>query len=173
MSASTRGPGGGFSLIEVVVSVLIVGGLAVAVLNTIGATAAVRRIDADRARGISLAQDLVEEIAGEPYEDPSNGDGSFGSGADEVATGDRTAFDDVDDYDGWSASPPEMRDGTALAGFDGWRRTVAVRWSDPTDPDVDKVAESGLKRVEVSVYHGSRLVSSMTMLRTAAMDEVR
>jgi MSHA pilin protein MshD len=170
MSGTRSTVRGAFSLVEVVVSVLIVGGLAVAVLNTMGATAAVRRMDADRARGISLAQDLIEEISAAAYEDPLDADGAFGTGVDEV-TGDRSEFDDVDDYDGWAASPPVHRDGTPIPGFGGWRRQVTVRWTDPATPDVVNGSETGLKRIEVFVFHGDRQVSAMSLLRTSAMDE--
>jgi MSHA pilin protein MshD len=173
MSVRRATHGHAFSLIEVVVSVLIVGGLAVAVLNTMGATAARRRIDADRARGISLAQDLIDEISAAAYEDPGGADLSFGRGADETGTGDRSLFDDVDDYDGWSASPPQLRDGTPMTGFDGWTRSVVVRWADPAVLDADDAAESGLKRIVVRVHRGGRLVASMTTLRTSAMDASR
>ena len=42
---------------------------------------------------------------------------------------------DVDDYDGWSASPPEDKNGNPLVGFDDWGRSVSVEWVNPDNPD--------------------------------------
>lgn len=162
-----------FSLVEVIISVLIVGGVMAAVLNTIGATATIRRMDADRVRGEALAQDMLDEILSQNYEDDGEAAGSFGLTGGESATGDRSTFDDVDDYDGWSMSPPERADGTQIAGFTGWKREASVVWVDPSDPDTSSGSDTRLKRITVRVYRGSRQVASATTLRSAALDELQ
>ena len=67
------------------------------------------------------------------------------------ADGTRTYFDDVDDYDGWSASPPQAKDGTVLKDYDGWTRKVEVVYATPSDPGISPVTDLGLKRISVTV----------------------
>lgn len=77
--------------------------------------------------GTNLAQDLMEEIRGKNFEETS---GSFGNESGEVSGYNRTAFDDVDDYDiytTWGAqSPPRDIDGSQLTDFSGFSRKVTV-----------------------------------------------
>jgi hypothetical protein len=98
-----------------------------------------------------LAQDLMQEILAQPYHDVVSGYGSFGRAAEESAPGDRSGFDDVDDYHGWTASPPEYKDGTPLVWATGWSRSVEITWSQ-TRSAMDVVgAETGEKRISVTV----------------------
>jgi|GEM_PF-6598319 len=62
----------------------------------------------------------------------------------------RADWDDVDDYEGWSASPPQLKDGTPIADYSGWTREVAVAYVDPLDPNGLSASEDlGLKRIIV------------------------
>jgi hypothetical protein len=64
----------------------------------------------------------------------------------------RGTYDDVDDYDGLSQTPPQLRDGTALTEFTGWTRSVSVTFVNPDAPDVAaSPADSQLKRIIVTV----------------------
>ncbi len=103
-------------------------------------------------RATNLAEDMMEEIKGKAFEDPSSPDGeSF-----------RKDFDDVDDYDDWGPkSPPEDIDGNAMDGtagmpdFSGFGRQVEVdyaelsgnQWGLATSPPTD------YKMVTVTVSH--------------------
>lgn len=161
----------GFSLVEVIISVIIIAGLMVAVLNTVGATAVTRTLDADRAKGQALAYDLLDEVLQADYEDAVAGIGSFGVGADEAGA-DRSLFDDVDDYDGWESTPPMQKDGSAIDGFDGWTRRVDVVWCEPSAPDTSSNSDTRLKRITVTVTVGDRVIATVTALRGAARDEL-
>ncbi|MFO7898044.1 MAG: prepilin-type N-terminal cleavage/methylation domain-containing protein [Planctomycetota bacterium] len=120
-----------FTLVEVVLTVLIVGVGLVACLRAIpvlldASEASEKSLTAQR-----LATDLLNEIALLPFEDPKD-PVKFGPEDDE--TGDtRAGFDDVDDYDEWSASPPQTKDGTKLA--DAYSRSVLVQSVEPDDFD--------------------------------------
>ncbi len=71
---------------------------------------------------------------------------------DSEGTSNRTDFDDVDDYHGWSASPPEAKDGTALADYTGWTRSVTVEYVNPLQPGGTAVgSDNGAKRITVTV----------------------
>lgn len=160
------GRGGGFSIVEAVFAVLLVGLTFVVALQTVaGARTTLTTIGAG-ARADLLAGALVEEILTLRYEDPDVS-GNIGPGSDETGTGDRTLFDDVDDYHGWSATPPERRDGTAIPGFEGWERTVTVEWVDPADLDETLSSESGMKRITVTVRRGDKRLARRIAYRAA------
>lgn len=68
--------------------------------------------------------------------------------------GSRAAYDDVDDFDGLSNSPPERIDGTALSDYGGFTRSVTVdnvtaAVPDPVTPEADGSTE--FKRIRVTV----------------------
>ncbi len=44
---------------------------------------------------------------------------------------DRRTFDDVDDYHGWFASPPQLRNGDPIDMYEGWSRGVSVSRVNP------------------------------------------
>jgi len=156
-----------FTMAEAVLSVFIVGVVLVAALHTVGASRAAQQKVGDRARGMLLAQDLMTEILQYAYEDPASGPGSFGLGADEVGDGSRSLWDDVDDYEGWSASPPQRADGEPIEGFVGWGRRVAVDWVDPDDLTQTLLYDSGVKRITVTVTHHDVPVASLVAVRTS------
>jgi type II secretory pathway pseudopilin PulG len=154
------------TLVEAVVSLAIVGVMLVAALNTVGAALATQKKMGDRGRAMLLAQDLMSEIVRQAYEDPDLSTGSFGLTADEVGDGSRSLWDDVDDYDGWSASPPQQRDGTVLSDFDGWRRSVAVGWVDSAEVATELGSDTGVKRITVAVTFKGLPLATLVALRT-------
>lgn len=158
----------GFSLVEVVVSVLIVGLLLTAALSAAAAAAAGRQGIADRARAAQLAGELMSEILDKPYGDPTAGD-AIGPGSDEP---DRLAFDDQDDYHGWSASPPQAADGSAIPGFAGWTRSVEVTYLDPDAPQTAADINDRVKRITVTVERGGMVLARLTAVSTAAFRDV-
>src|SRR5215510_13408434 len=93
------------ALIEVVASTMIVSLMAVASLEALGAATKSANSIGDRAVAAGLADELMSEIMMQSYSDP-DGSPIFGHESGESTTV-RSAFDDVDDYDGWVASPPQ------------------------------------------------------------------
>ena len=157
---------GGFTLIESVMSILIVGLMLVAALNTVGASKLSQMRNAEQVIGPPLAEDLMAEILNQLYEEPDDSV-DFGRESGESG-GDRADWDDVDDYDGHSSSPPEAKDGSALPGLTGWARKVTVNWADPLIPANNALLPSGIKRIKVEVLYQGRVVTTMTALRTNA-----
>lgn len=73
-------------------------------------------------QAFNLAQDLMEEITSQAFEDPDAGAGSFGT--EEAA---RLDFDDVDDYDNYGPhNPPLDSAGSALVDYSAFTRRVTV-----------------------------------------------
>lgn len=137
----------GFSLLEAALSTVVVAVMLVAALNTVGASRITQHKVVLVCRGRLLAESLLAEILRQNYEDP-NTPPVFGREEGELETT-RDTYDDVDDYNGWIASPPVAQDGTALANAADWSRSVTVQWVDPLDPQLVRAEETGAKRITV------------------------
>jgi len=155
-----------FTLVEVMISVIIVGVMFAAALNTVGSARVGEYKIGARNRGLLLAQDLLAEILQQAYDDPDD-PVVFGTESGE-GTSNRTDFDDVDDYHGWSKSPPQGRGGTVIPNLDGWERSVAVVWVNPADLSQTVGSNQGAKRMTVTVTHNGLPVASMFAFRTSA-----
>lgn len=162
-------PRRGLTLAEMFISIGLVGIGLTAALNAVGAA----KVGQFRAslwqHGNLLADDLMSEILEQDYADPVDGPDSFGLRADESATADRTLFDDVDDYDGWSATPPQRADGTAMSQLPDWERLAEVFWVDVSDPSQIVAGNQGAKRIRVTVKHNGAVVAEIVALRTSGL----
>lgn len=159
----------GFTLIEAVISIVLVGLLLVAAINTLGATAVSKRNIEHQARGYLLAADLMAEILNQAYEEPVD---TVTFGRESESGGDRTDWDDIDDYDGWSATPPETKDGLPLDGYDQWTRSVEVAFVNPTDLNALS-ANPGVKRVTVTASFNGVPAAELVAIRTQAWPKAK
>ena len=146
-------------------SMLIVGLMLVAALNTVGASRVSQSRNAEQSIGPMLAQDLMAEILSQNYEEPDV-TVKFGRESGE-RKGKRSAWDDVDDYDSWSKSPPQNKDGTDIPDLAGWGREVKVTWASVADLNLEAGSPTGLKRIDVTVTHQGRVVAKLSTLRTS------
>jgi type II secretory pathway pseudopilin PulG len=137
----------GFTLMEAVISTVIVAVMFMTALNTVGASKITQHKTSLVSRGRMLAESLLAEILEQSYQEPGDTH-VFGRESGELQTS-RAAYDDVDDYNGWSESPPVAKDGTALPNSANWRRTVTVEWVDPLNPGQASSTETGAKRITV------------------------
>jgi prepilin-type N-terminal cleavage/methylation domain-containing protein len=159
----------GFSLLEVVVATLIVGIVMVAALESLGAYIRGQTHVADESRAWLLAQDLMSEILDAKYQEPDDPP-LFGPEAGENA-GDRATYDDVDDYHGWSASPPEYKDGTPMSNLSGWRRRITIEQISAADLTTPVASDQGLRRITVEVSRDGQALVTMVTLRAKAWQE--
>ena len=120
-----------FTLVEVVLTILIVGVGLVASVRALPVLLQVSTASQEQMVAQQLAADLLAEIAMLPYEDP-DGSAVFGREPGEAANN-RSDFDDIDDYDGWKKSPPQKKDGSTEPGCDGYTRSVIVESTNPGD----------------------------------------
>lgn len=167
----------GLSLVEAVISIALVGGLLIAAANTLGTIRRGDSASADRVRGMLLARALMDEIFEQPYYDPSYGSLKLSTGGQLLrpvltlgpdtgeSTATRTDFDDVDDYHGWSESPPQAKNGSVLADLTGWTRTAKVELVSPLNIDQVVVNDSGLAKVTVTVKRGTATMASLSAVR--------
>ncbi len=161
---SSRSQRPAFSLIEVLVATAIMGVLLVAAMQTVGNSVRAERSTADSCHGLWLAQQLMAEVRAAKYGEP---DETPAFGAEVLETGGtRSAFDDVDDYHNWSASPPQDPDGTAIPDRAGWQRTVAVDYLNANDLSAEVGLDHGVKRITVVVQRNGETLAQTTGIRT-------
>lgn len=156
-----------FTLVETVISILIIGVVVVATLNTVGAAKMAEFRHTSHSRGLLLAQDLMTEILQHPYWDPVI-EGGMGPDSPEADTGNRSLFNDVDDYHRWSASPPQHRDGSAITWADGYRREVYIVWIQPDNLSYASNVETGIKAIQVTVTYNNQVIVELMAARTVA-----
>jgi type II secretory pathway pseudopilin PulG len=152
----------GFSIIEAVVSIAVVGLMLAVALSTLGASARMRTVQAKRQDALGLRQHLMGEILQAHFEDPDT-PGLMGPEPDENRFT-RADFDDVDDYHMWSASPPQGKDGTPLVGYDGWTRRVRV------EPSSLPGGGPGLLEITVTVIDPKGNTTELSALRSKSAD---
>jgi hypothetical protein len=157
-----------FSLAEIATSMLLVSGLLVVALNMVGDVTIARVNMSDRSVGHLLAQDLLSEVLQQSYQDPDTAP-MFGYETGEGTTT-RADFDDVDDYNGWSATPPERKDGTQIPDRAGWRRIVKVEYVKVADFNALAISHEGAKRITVTVDRNGIDAAWLTAVRTAPPD---
>jgi hypothetical protein len=160
--------GRGLTLVEGAVSIVLVGVLLVAALQTVGMARKGQRLMSDRARAQQLALDLMNEILTRAYETPPAPGLAKMLGLEAgKSNANRSQFTDVDDYNGWTESPPRDRSGNALAGTTGWTRSVTVQWADTATWAPTTQPDTGLKLVTVTASRGGS-VSTITAYRSVA-----
>lgn len=157
----------GISLVEVAISTLLVGMMLIGALQCCAGLLMTRTEVSDRAIANHLAAQLLTEISNTDYLDP-NDPPIFGP---EEAAINRSQFDDVDDFHGWSSAPPEDSSGTALPGrTNDWHRAVMVQWVDLASPVNPTGTDSGLKRITVVVSKSGQSLAKCTALRSERAD---
>lgn len=154
----------GFTMVEAVVSIVIVGAMLTAALSAVGASRGGQLSAANRSRGLMLAEDLMSEALALDYAGAA--EVTLGRTAAEAATGNRSLFNDVDDYTNWSETPPRDRSGAVIDGFTGWTRGVAVAWVSTANPTLVQGSDTGLKRVTVTVSWNGKVMARLMGLRS-------
>ncbi|MCC6971667.1 MAG: hypothetical protein IT434_15760 [Phycisphaerales bacterium] len=151
------------TLIEVVVSTIIVGVMMTAALSAVATSAKERAAMAHAATAQALGESLMSEIDAVPC----------GSGMLAVSLGaaNRTAFDDAGDYAGLNDSPPAERDGTPIANATGFARTVSVTNVDPTTLAPGSPT-SGFRKVVVSVTHNGKTLATLWTIRSVNFESM-
>ncbi|QNN22031.1 hypothetical protein HED60_07000 [Planctomycetales bacterium ZRK34] len=175
LAESLRDPGrfqrSAFTLVEMVISIVLVATVFIVAMNTVGASRTMMFRVADRAAADALAAQMTAEILALPYWSPVYHSG-MGPNSEEAATGNRSKFDDADDYDDWSASPPQAKDGTEMTDYAGLTRTVQTPWVDPSDFQTERSYETGVKRITVQVKRGNVVLAERIVIKTVAWTEL-
>ncbi len=155
----------GITLIETVLSLLIIGGAFVASLNAISGARASQAIAAQQRLGLILAEDLMAEVLSQPYKEDTTLGIELGEN-----TGDRSNYDDIDDYRGWTSTPPTDVDGGDILGAQGYTRSVQVDRVQFWSPTTTSVTDQGMLRIIVTVTRGGKEVAKITTYRSDIYD---
>ena len=154
----------GLTLLEVIISLLLTTTI---VLVSVTASANLYRnqaVSADEHLARELAFQILDEVTSTDFQDGDN-DRVFGNEASESTTN-RSAFDDVDDYDGYTASPPTHRDGSTIVGLENWSLSVSVSKADTVASGIvaSTADDAPLRLVTVTCTSPAGAVSSESML---------
>jgi prepilin-type N-terminal cleavage/methylation domain-containing protein len=152
----------GFSLIEVLIAVLIVGLAIVSLVAANGAFTMANGAGADLSTAEFLFEQIRELTAPLPVIDPQTGTSTFGSETGETLTD----YDDLDDFDGASFSPPISAQRDILNNFAAYSQHITVENVHRSDFEyVVSDHGSSFVRVTVKIYLNSREISSASWLR--------
>ncbi len=153
----------GFTLVEVLFAILLVG---LAIASLVGANAAFTRANGAGA-DLSTAEFLLEQIkeltATLPVIDPETETDTFGPEGDEATL---AAYDDLDDFDGASFSPPISAGRTVLSDFTAFTQQITVE--NVSASNFELVADdhsTAFVRVTAKVLMNSTEITSATWIR--------
>jgi MSHA pilin protein MshD len=142
----------GATLIELVVSIVVIAIAAGAVLGVLSRSVG-RSADAMvLAQGIAIAEAYLEEISLKSYADPDGTDGETL----------RTDFDDVDDYHGLVDAGARDQFGAALAPLAAYTVTVTVAASTA----LTGVPGADAERIDVRVTHPGGVAVALSGYKT-------
>ena len=151
----------GFTLIEALFAILLVG---LAIASLMGANTSFTRSNGAGAE-LSTAEFMLEQVkeltATLPVVDPETTTTTFGPEEASLA-----AYDDLDDFDGASFSPPISAGRVSLADFAAFAQQVTVQNVSASDFGL-VVADHGsaFVRVTARVLHNSAEISSASWIR--------
>lgn len=145
----------------------------VAALSTLSSVMRTRHANEEKQLARSLGEMLMAEILSKYYSDPDETGTSIGTDSGETAPGDRSLFDDVDDYNDWSATPPQWPDGIDILSRNDWQRSVEVVYIRPVDFDavLPDGLDFGLKRITIRVARNGNELAELVAIRGKTRDQ--
>ncbi|MEJ2646872.1 MAG: prepilin-type N-terminal cleavage/methylation domain-containing protein [Sedimentisphaerales bacterium] len=154
----------GFTLIEVLIAVLLVG---LAIASLVGANSAFTQANG-AGTDLSTAEFLLEQIkeltATLPVIDPETEKAVFGPEPGETLA----TYDDLDDFDNKTFSPPINANGNSLDNFASFSQVVTVQNVNSSDfEQVESDHSTNFVRVTVKVFQNSVEVCSASWLRAS------
>jgi MSHA pilin protein MshD len=144
----------GTTLIELIVAITVIG---IAVLSVMSLFAAVATHSGEtlvREQATAIASAYLDEVTSKPFLDPG---GVVGETV-------RSAFDDVDDYNGLNDVGARNQQGLALAGLNQFTVTVRVGAG-----VLGAVPANEVKRIDVTVSHSAGISVSLSAYRTRGL----
>ena len=169
-----RAPNAGFTLVEVLVAVALLATVTAAVALALGVVMQNSEELVVREAAEGLAHDLMDEILNCRYCEPGVSPyAALGPSPSEKATGNRSLFDDIDDYAGLVDEPPHDKWGRLLgkegdngqrpslamaSSLENFRREVKVQYVSSTNfaQPLSGSSVSDYRRIEVTVYWKTR-----------------
>ncbi len=166
-SISTKG----FSLIEVLIATVLVGLAIAALVAANGSFSMANVAGADLSTAEFLVEQIRELTTMLPVVDPALPAGALVTVlGPEAGENDVTAYDDVDDFDGFNSAPlgaPISAQGTLLTNLAAFSQQVTVQKLNPSNFD-DAWADdatSNFVRITVEIRENGRPISSASWIR--------
>ncbi|MDF1808462.1 MAG: hypothetical protein P1U42_02070 [Phycisphaerales bacterium] len=157
---------------ETIVSTLIIGFVLVGTLQIIGPMIRSSTVHANKLIATNLANELMEEIITKKFTDPDEDAGDLLG----VDTGERAEnrndFDDIDDYQSWTSTPPKLSTNQTNTAIPGWTRSVKIVHVEISDPSVDSASATGLKKITVTVSKDGTQLASIVSLQSSSADSL-
>ncbi len=148
---------GGVTLIEVIM-VIVLTAIAIPPLISLLGSGAIKSVDTERRTvALGLAQGLMEEIKSQHYDEKTSPPYSYPPGPDTGENaGDKTTFDDMDDYAGWQESSH------------GFTLSITVFYVDPSDLNTMASSETLYKRIEVLIHDTYGKIEDFSLVTVVA-----
>ena len=152
-----------FTLIELLITIVLVGIVLLALIMSFHESLKSLERQKDLLSASLLSEDLMNEIRSKQYANPQYST-NFGR---ETGETNRIRFNDVDDYDNWSETPPKTMEGSNLPNCAGFTRRVivvnvpATNFNSPPLPDY---YTNDFKRITVVVSNAAFAVSNMSVV---------
>jgi len=154
----------GFTLVEMLLAIVIVGTGLTAFMNLMPVLGQSIDFSHEASSGLGLALLLINETDTVPFEDPAS-NCTFGLETDETASS-RADFDDLDDYDGYTETPPADKMGNSMPNLADYTRSVEILNLDTTDlTTVRPDGTTEAKLVIVTVTCLGREVAQLSVVR--------
>ena len=158
----------GFTLIEVLVAVVILGIGILALVHCVGLNTAVNGASRNLARGALLAQEVREWSLKLPYLDPDPNTRSSAPGLDPNETaGVGSDVDDIDDLKGQSFSPPVDARGLPMTDCPAWTQKIDLSWR--SESNIGTTVPDGASKVVhvgVEIQRGNETILATGWLVT-------
>ena len=156
MSVPTRRRRSGFTLIEAALVTTIISFGVLAMLQLLAVGTVSNNDGAEMSTAINLAKSVREMMVGMSIADPVTPTHSGAEAGENLAT-----YNDIDDFDGRTYSPPIDARRTSIAALPDWSQTIKVQTVDPnlltsTVPNGTTAAV----RVTVTVSHNGKQITS-------------
>lgn len=151
----------GFTLFEIIMTILVGSIIIPPIILMIVTALRSPVVMTNTIQGNSLASDMMEEILSKRWDENSTGEGPISDddktppdqlGPESGET--RSTFDDVDDYNNYSESPPVDRNGQVLTDFSNYTRKVEVYYvygAQTGDYETKINEKSNFKKIVVTV----------------------
>ena len=140
----------GFSYVEILMAAVIMSILLVSALRLSGNLGRSQQFLTGRESAGMLILNLLAEIEKQNYRDPAAIDDTLGRETGESASA-RLNYDDIDDYDGWTANPPEDQSGQSYSQYSHLSRSVSVRYVAAYDFMQTVGTNEGFKEVTITI----------------------
>jgi type II secretory pathway pseudopilin PulG len=156
----------GFSLIEALLAIILVGVSIAALLAASGSFSQSNAAGTELSTAEFLLEQIRELAAMLPVVDPNTGTATFGAEEPNLAE-----YDDLDDFDGKSFSPPISADRQTLTDFAAFTQQITVE--NVSKSDFDQVVadhSSCFVRVGIKVFLNTREIVSANLVRANLVD---